>query len=97
MTDAEKWGLILGTIVVLALVIFVISVISLLRQRRSERVRNAIGTVDEFSQAVNRVGRMAVNDPNRVTAQRVLDAARHEMDEMVPPPQPAGPNLDHWN
>ncbi len=96
MTDAEKWGLILGTIVVVALVIFVIGVLIQLRQRRSDRVRSAVETVDVFSQAANRVAR--ITDPNsRRTATRILEAARSEMDAMVPEPQAPEPNLNGWN
>ena len=96
MTDAEKWGLILGTIVVVAVVIFIIGVLIQIRQRRSERVLSAIETVDKFSQAANRVPR--ITDPNsRQTAARVLAAERDEMDEMVPDPQAPEPNLNGWN
>ncbi len=96
MTDAEKWGLILGTIVVVAVVIFVIGALIQLRQRRSERVRSAVDLVNEFSMAATHVASMP-DDNNRRTIERVLNASRRELDEMVPEPTPAGPNLDHWN
>lgn len=95
MVSSEKWGLILGTMLVAAVILFILAALMWMRPRRSGRVRDAIGTVNEFAQAHSSVDSMT--DANsQATARRVLDAARIDMDDLVPEPHQPNPNLRRW-
>ena len=96
MTQAEVWALTLASVVGGGLLLYGAITLWLSRGSRVDRVRSAVDVFDRYSQTVNRINRMPAGSPQRQTADRVLEAAQSEMDQMVPPPPHHEPNLDNW-
>lgn len=95
MTTPELWGLLLGTAVTVAVCLVAFGVWTVSLPRRSARIRDAVGTVNEFAQAHANVA--AMNDPNaRATATRVLRAAENTMGDLVPEPHQPDHTLGNW-